>query len=74
VDVRLVEQKDVLAGAVVALQHLDMVSLDASRLLHDAVVRAGNLLREEPLPFAVGEPRLVQNLQLGAQVRLELCR
>ena len=51
VDVLLVDQVDVLDCAVVTLQHLDVVFLDAGSLLDDAVIPAGNLLGEEPLPL-----------------------
>ena len=68
-DVLLVEQVDVLERPVVALQHLHVVGLDLRGLLHDPVVRARDLLGEEPVPLAVGERDLVQGLQLDAQVR-----
>ena len=41
-DVRLVDQVDVLGRAVVALEDLDVVFLDAGGLLDDAVVLAGD--------------------------------
>ena len=50
------------------LQDLDVVLLDAHGLLDDAVVRAGDLLGEEPLPLRVAERDLVQRLELRAQV------
>ena len=55
VDVLLSISVDVLGRAVVALEDLDVVLLDAHRLLDDALVRAGDLLGEEPLPLGVGE-------------------
>ena len=72
VDVGLVEQVDVLERPVVALQHLDVVGLDLRGLLDDPLIRASDLLGEEPLPLPVGERDLVQRLQLDAQVRHQL--
>ena len=68
----LVDQRDVLGRAVVALEDLDVVLLDADGLLDDALVRAGDLLREEALPLGVGERDPVQRLELRPQVRDEL--
>ena len=67
-DALLVDQVDVLGAAVVALQDLNVVFLDAGGLLDDAVVGPGDLLAEELLPFLVTERDLVQRLQLAAQV------
>ena len=72
VDVGLVDQPDVLAGAVVAEQDLDRVLLDASGLLDDPLVLRGDLLAEEAPPFVVGERDVVQQFQLPAQVRLKV--
>jgi len=68
VDVLFINQVDVLAAAVIPGEHLDMVLLYTRRLLNDAVVGTGHLLREEPLPLGVGEGDLVEVLQLAAQV------
>ena len=50
------------------LQQLDVVLLDADRLLDDPVVGARDALGEEPLPLVVGERDAVQRFELGAQV------
>ena len=71
VDVGLVDQVDVLGRAVVALEDLDVVFLDAGGLLDDPVVLARDRLVEEPLPLGVGELDLVQRFELGAQVGLQ---
>jgi hypothetical protein len=55
VDVGLVDERDVLGGAVVALQDLAVVLLDADRLLEDAFVCAGDALSEEALRFGAAE-------------------
>ena len=49
----LVDERDVLRRAVVTLQELDVVLLDADGLLDDAVVGTGDLLVEELLPLRV---------------------
>ncbi len=67
-DVCLVDQVDVLGRAVVALQDLNMVFLDARGLLQDAVIGAGDAGAEEPFPLGIGEADLVKPLQLPAQV------
>ena len=72
VDVLLVEQIDVLERPVITGQHLHVIGLDSGGLLHDAVIRGRNLLSEEPLPLVVGEPDLVQRLQLDAQIRHQI--
>ena len=74
VDVALVEQVDVLGGAVVTVQQLDVVVLDATGLLHDAVVVACDRLGEEAGPLVVGEGELVERLELLAQVGDEIIR
>ena len=66
VNVPLVDQLDVLAAAVIALEHLDMVFLDACGLFHDAVVGPGDLLAEEVLPLGFRELDFIQRLQLAA--------
>ena len=71
VDVLLVDQADVLRGAVVALEDLDVVLLNPRGLLDDPLVLAGDLLREEALPLAVGELDFVQRLKLRPEVRNE---
>jgi hypothetical protein len=58
----LVDQVDVLGRAVVALQDLDVVFLDARGLLDDAVVGAGDALAEEPFPLGDRRTDLVQLL------------
>ncbi len=61
--------RDVLGGAVVALEQLDVVLLDANRLLDDALALAGDPLLEEALPLLIAELDAVQRLQLRAEVR-----
>ena len=53
VDVLLVEEADVLGRAIVSLQNLDVVLLDADGLLNDAFVGSSDLLGEEPIPLRV---------------------
>ncbi len=68
VDVPLVDQADVLERPVVAREDLDVVLLDPRRLLDDPLVRARDLLGEEPLPLVVAELDPVERLELRAQV------
>jgi hypothetical protein len=72
VDVLLVDQRTFFDRAVVALEQLDVVLLDAHRLLDDGVVRTRDALGEEGPPLTVGERDAVECLELGAQVRDEL--
>jgi len=72
VDIRLVDERDVLGRPVVAPQDLDVILLDAQRLLDGTLVGAGDTLPEEPLPFAFAERDPVERLELPAQVRDEL--
>ena len=53
VDVRLVDECDVLRRTVVTLEQLDVILLDAHRLVDDAVVRAGDALGEELFPLGI---------------------
>ena len=71
-DIGLVEQVDVLARAVVTLEDLDVVGLNARGLLHDPVARASDLLGEQALPLGVAELGLVQRFELAAEVDLKL--
>ena len=74
VDVDLVEQVDILHGAVVAFEDLDVVFLDPRCLLGDPVVRGGDLLGEEALPLGIREVDIVQGCQLRPQIRLQRVR
>ena len=71
-DVLLIDELDVLHRAVVALQQLHVVFLDADSFLDDAVVRARDPLGEELLPLRVGKRHVVQELKLLAEIRDEL--
>ena len=68
VDVLLVDEGNVLGGAVVPAEHLHEVLLDLPGLLHDVLVGVGNGILEELLPLAVGKLVIVQSLQLTAEV------
>ena len=68
VDVLLVDEGNVLGGAVVPAEHLHEVLLDLPGLLHDVFVGVGNGVLEELLPLAVGKLVIVQGLQLAAEV------
>jgi hypothetical protein len=72
VDVALVEQRDVLGRAVVALEDLDVILLDTDGLLDDALVGTCDPLGEEPVPLRVAERDAVQSFNLGAEVGDEL--
>ena len=68
VDVALVDEADVLRGAVIAPQGDDVLALDAARLVLDAVALGGDVPTEEPAPFGVGELDAVKRFELGAEV------
>ena len=53
--VALVDELDVLDRAVVAVEHLHVVALNAARLLGDALVLRGDAALEEALPLLVGK-------------------
>ena len=55
VDVFLVNEGDILGGAVVPPEHLHKVLLDLPGLFHNMLVGVGDGVGEEPLPLAVGE-------------------
>lgn len=55
VDVLLVDEGDVLGGAVVPAEYLHEVLLDLSSLFHDVLVGVGDGVLEELLPLAVGK-------------------
>ncbi len=69
VDVDLVDERDVLRRPVLTPERLDMILLDADRLLPHRVIRRSDHRGEEPLPLPVGELDAVQRLKLCAQVR-----
>ena len=54
-DVFLVNEGDILGGAVVPPEHLHKVLLDLPGLLHHMLIGVGDGVGEEPLPLAVGE-------------------
>ncbi len=68
VNIGFVDQVDVLGGAIITLQHLHMVFLNARGLLDDAIIGAGDAGGEETLPLRVGQRNLVQFFQLKAQI------
>ena len=68
VDVLLVDQVNILDRAIVTLEHLDMVFLDACSLFDDAFIGTGNTGTEKTFPFRVGKFELVQLFQLEAQI------
>ena len=68
VDVLLVDEGNVLGGAVVPAEYLHEVLLNLPGLLHDVLVGVGNGILEELLPLAVGKLVIVQSLQLTAQI------
>ena len=53
VNILLIDQQDVLRRAIVPLQQLDVILLDAHRLLDDAIVRPGDPLGKELLPLDI---------------------
>ena len=67
-DVLLIDEGDVLAGAVVPPDHLHAVLLDLPGFFHDVLVGGGDGVGEKPLPLAVGELTVIQQLQLAAEV------
>jgi len=68
VDVLLVEEPDVLCRAVVAGEELDVVLLEADRLVLHPGVGAGDPLAEEGGPFGVAEPYAVEPFELPPHV------
>ncbi len=73
VDVRLVNQRNVLRRPIIAPEDLDVVLLDTRRLLDDAIVGTCDLRREELLPLGIREGHPVDLLELHAEVRDQLC-
>lgn len=72
VDVLLVDQRDVLAGAVVTAQDLNKILLQTLRFLGDAVVGVGDTVREKACPLAAREGIAVQLFELNPQIALQL--
>lgn len=68
VDIFLVDQRDVLAVAVVTAQDLNIILLQTLRLLGDTVVRIGDTVGEKACPLAVREGIAVQLLELSPQI------
>ena len=72
-DVLLVDQGDVLGGAIITLQDLDKVLLDLPSLLNDMIIWIRQGVFKEPVPFGIGEGVAVQDLQLLPEIRDQLC-
>ncbi len=68
VDGAFIKQVNVLVGAVVAPQDLDIVVLDLASFLDDAFPGIGDLFAKEALPLAVREADVVEGFQLHTQV------
>ena len=75
VNIGLVDEADVLGGAVVAGEDLHVVFLDAASFGDDGVPVGGGDIDDrvtvEVLPFPVTEAVVVEGLQLDAQVRFK---
>ena len=75
VNVGLVDEADVLGGAVVAGEDLHVVLLDASGFGDDGIPSGGRDVDDrvtvEVLPFPVTEAVVVEGFELDAQVRFE---
>lgn len=69
---RFIEQLDVLRRAIVAPEILDLIRLDAARLLYDAVACWRDAVLEEPVPLRVAERVVIERLELHAQIRDKL--
>ena len=70
--VALVDEGDVANRTVIHAERIDVVALNAARLLDDAVVVRSDPALEQARPFLVGEADAVQSLQLRAKVGDEL--
>ena len=68
VDILLVDQRDVLAGAVVTVQDLNIILLQTLRFLGDTVVRISDTVGEKACPLAVREGIAVQLFELNPQI------
>ena len=68
VDILFVNEGDILAFTVIALQHLYMVFLDEPGLFRNAQIRICKHFAEKTLPFTIGEFIPVQFGKLSAQV------
>ena len=75
VNVGLVDEADVLGGAVVAGEDLHVVLLDAAGFGDDGIPSGGRDVDDrvtvEVLPFPVAEAVVVEGLELDAQVRFQ---
>ena len=68
VDVLFIQQCDIDRRAVLAGQVLNVVLLDAAGLFFNAIVRIGDFILKEEVPFFIRESIVVQQFQLAAQV------
>lgn len=57
--VALVDEGDVANRAVIHAERIDMVALNAARLLDDAIVVRGDPALEQTRPFLVGEAHAI---------------
>lgn len=55
VDVLFVDEQDILAGAVIPLEHLHIILLNLLRLLLDMLIGVGNIVFEEAIPLIIRE-------------------
>lgn len=72
-DICFIQQSDVFARAVVTRKNLNVVFVDATGLLFDSVVGAGDAGAIEPFPFRVAKRDVVESFELTAQVGNEVC-
>lgn len=71
-NIRLVDQPDVLGVSLVGLDGLYASFLDSPRFFNDSLVSVRDELPEKPLPFAVGKPVVVQGFDPFSEIRNQL--
>ena len=69
-DILLVDQQNVLAGAVVTAQDLNKILLQTLCFLSDTVVSIGDTVGEKACPFTVREGVAIQLFELNPQILL----
>lgn len=67
-DVLLVDQGYVLGRTVIPPEGVDIVLLNAHRLVDWAVIHAGDVLGQYAIPFAIRERQVIQRFELCPEI------
>ena len=71
-NIRLINQRDILRKAGISFQNLNVIFLNFACLFYNAFIFICNTIRKETLPFFIGEYIIIQFFQLLAKILYQI--